>query len=65
MRTIMDVLIGKGLVCSKSEGRRLIHQGSIWINDQQVITEETTNINEIVVNDGDTVKVGRNVVTIP
>ena len=34
---ILDVLIGSGIIPSKSEGKRLIQQGGLYVNDEKVV----------------------------
>ncbi len=40
--SILDILTRTGLVASKSEGRRLIDQGSICINEERMNSVDTT-----------------------
>lgn len=51
---LADVLVESGLVTSKSEYRRLIMQAGVKINNQTVTPED-----EVKLQDGDTVQVGK------
>lgn len=51
---LADVLVEAGLVSSRSELRRLIMQAGVKINNQTVTPED-----EVVLNDGDTIQVGK------
>lgn len=48
---ILDVLIAAGVIPSKSEGRRLIQQGGLYVNDEKV-TDMDLTVNESLFKDG-------------
>ena len=56
--TIIDILLKTGLIKSKSEGRRLIQQGGVRINDEKVedvnqkITNENFTENKLIIKKG-------------
>lgn len=48
---ILDVLITAGIIPSKSEGKRLIQQGGLYVNDEKVIDMDLT-VNEDFFKEG-------------
>ena len=56
--TLLDIMLKAKLIPSKSEGRRLIKQGGVSVNDEKVtdvnkvITMEDFNNNEMIIKKG-------------
>ena len=57
---ILDVLVAAGLAPSKAEGRRLVQQGGISVNDEKV-TDPTARLSEVLFQNDVIVKKGKKV----
>lgn len=53
---VVDLLVDKKLCISKSDARRAIHQGGVFINDERCVSADYTVLEKFV----DSLRVGKN-----
>ncbi len=58
--TILDLLVKAGLASSKGEGRRLVQQGGVSVNEEK-ITDIAATFSEAQLKEGVVIKKGKKV----